>query len=43
VRKIIIEALNASSGTSKPIVHKIANLAVEIQGAMQEHENEAIW
>jgi hypothetical protein len=43
VRKTIIEALTASAGTTKNIVHKIANLAVEIQGAMQEHENEAIW
>jgi hypothetical protein len=28
---------------NKSLVHKIADLATEIQGAMQEHEEEAIW
>lgn len=43
VRAVLIKALSAQGNTSKAIVHKIANLAVEIQGAMQAHENDAIW
>lgn len=43
VRAVLIKALSAQGNTSKAITHKIANLAVEIQGAMQTHENDAIW
>jgi hypothetical protein len=43
VRAVMIKALSNHGSTAKPIIHKIANLAVEIQGAMQTHENDAIW
>jgi len=41
VKQQIITALNGNQ--AKDIMHKTCNLATEIQGAMQEHENDTIW
>lgn len=43
VKSQVLETLNVTTAQSKSIVHKVCNLAVEIQGAMQEHEDDKIW
>lgn len=43
VKEQIIACLSSEATQAKNVIHKVCNLATEIQGAMQEHENEAIW
>ena len=43
VKQTILSVLQAVDATNKTFMHKVCNLAVEIQGAMQEEQNEAIW
>lgn len=43
VKQQLIEVLRGSAEWPKHLTHKVCSLAVEIQGAMQEHENDAIW
>jgi len=38
-----METLSQSTAATKNLTHKICSLAVEIQGAMERHEDEAIW
>ncbi len=39
----LLESLSAASPTSKNLTHKVCSLAVEVQGAMFEHEDSVIW
>lgn len=39
----LLEALRGCTEWPKHLTHKVCSLAVEIQGAMQEHEDESIW
>lgn len=43
VKRQILETLSGSLATQKHLTHKVCSLAVEIQGAMQEHEDNSIW
>jgi hypothetical protein len=43
VKKQLLEVLANSIAGGKNLTHKICSLAVEIQGAMYEHENNTIW
>lgn len=45
IRRSILETLEGVSAvtTPKAFIHKVCNLAVEIQGAIHEEENEEIW
>ena len=45
LKQQVIETLKATQAINKQFTHKICNVAVEIQGAMVEYENESesIW
>ena len=43
VKASILETLGKVDATNKTFMHKVCNVAVEIQGAMQEEEDTAIW
>jgi hypothetical protein len=43
VKAELINVLIGVTAGTKHLTHKVCSLAVEIQGAMQEHQNEAIW
>lgn len=43
VQAMVIETLNQDNCQSKQFTHKVCNLSVEIQGAMNEHQDNNIW
>ncbi len=43
VKGQILESLNSATVVNKNLTHKVCSLAVEVQGAMQEHEDNSIW
>jgi hypothetical protein len=43
VKAQLLEAIRGSTEWPKHLTHKICSLAVEVQGAMQEHEDNSIW
>ena len=43
VKQTILQVLQSVDATNKTFMHKVCNLAVEIQGAMQEEQDDAIW
>ena len=43
VKQILLETLQAVDATNKTYMHKVCNVAVEVQGAMQEEQDDAIW
>lgn len=43
VKTQLVEVLRGSTEWPKHLTHKVCSLAVEVQGAMQEHEDKSIW
>ena len=43
MKQSILETLDGTTAVGKSFTHKVCNLAVEIQGAMTEHQDDAIW
>ena len=43
VKASLLETLNKVDATNKTFMHKVCNVAVEVQGAMCAEENDAIW
>jgi hypothetical protein len=43
VKTTILECLQGANATNKVYMHKVCNVAVEIQGAMVEEQDENIW
>ena len=43
VKTELLNVLNNCADWPKNIVHKVCSLAVEVQGAIQEHEDKGIW
>ena len=42
IKQQLLETLEATTAIGKSFTHKVCNVAVEIQGAMQEHEDENV-
>lgn len=43
VKTTILEAISAVDATNKTFMHKVCNVAVEIQGAMVSEQDDCIW
>lgn len=43
VKQIILETLQGVNASNKNFMHKVCNVAVEIQGAMVEEQDDCIW
>ena len=43
VKQAVINTISNCLNFPKDLIHKVCSLAVEIQGSMQENENDTIW
>ena len=43
VKTSILETLQSVDATNKTMIHKVCNVAVEVQGAMVEEQDTCIW
>jgi len=43
VKQILLQTIMSANATNKVYMHKVCNVAVEIQGAMVDEQDDCIW
>ena len=43
VKGILLQTIQSANATNKVYMHKVCNVAVEIQGAMVDEQDDCIW